>query len=83
MDTPDRVKKDMVFLKNSWANLAYQEEEEASLLASVQKTDQNIVDEDGFQMKLLKGQKKTQKKLKQTSRDSYATRSKVSHKPLK
>lgn len=79
ISTPDRIKKDMVFLHNSWANLADLEEEEDGLTASTHNEDQQNVDADGFKMKLSKNQKKAQKK--QVSRDTYATRSKVNPRP--
>jgi hypothetical protein len=41
------------------------------------------LDEDGFQLQISKNQKKAQKKLKQLSRDTYSTRSKVPPKPFK
>jgi hypothetical protein len=77
---PDRVEKDMVFLKESWANMADAEEQ---LQKNLEDTGQHNLD-DGFQVQLSKGQKRIQKKLKQSSRDSYATRSKgVSPKPFR
>jgi hypothetical protein len=39
--------------------------------------------DDGFQLQRSKSQKKAQKKLKQSSKDSYATRSRVSSKPFR
>ncbi|PNX74454.1 hypothetical protein L195_g030374 [Trifolium pratense] len=79
--TPDRVLKDIQFLNESWANMTEAEEE-----AQVALQDSDIAvdnQEEGFQVKLSKNQKKAQKKLKQSSKDSYATRSKVPSKPLK
>jgi hypothetical protein len=77
---PDKVEKDMVFLKESWANMADAEEQ---LQKNLEDTGQHNLD-DGFQVQLSKGQKRIQKKLKQSSRDSYATRSKgVSPKPFR
>jgi hypothetical protein len=75
--TPTRVAKDMAFLKESWANMVEAEDE----------ADHNIADtnlhDDGFQIHMSKNQKKAQKKVKQSSRDSYATRSRVPPKPFK
>jgi hypothetical protein len=67
----------MAFLKESWANMVEAEDE----------ADHNIADtnlhDDGFQIHMSKNQKKAQKKVKQSSRDSYATRSRVPPKPFK
>jgi hypothetical protein len=75
--TPERVKKDMVFLKDSWANMAELEENEPS---PHMESHQSV---EGFQLKFSKTQKKAQKRLNQSSKDSYATRSKVNQKPFK
>jgi hypothetical protein len=64
----------MEFLKESWANMTEADDE------ALQNADSN---EQGFQLHLTKNQKKAQKKLKQSSRDSYATRSKVPPKPFR
>jgi hypothetical protein len=80
ISTPDRVQKDMMFLKDSWANMAELEEQEA---IQANEVEAQQVTHDDFQTKLTKNQKKAQKKVLQSSKDSYATRSKVSHKPLK
>ncbi|GAU20528.1 hypothetical protein TSUD_130860 [Trifolium subterraneum] len=79
--TPVRVLKDMAFLKESWANMA-EADEEARQALEEPETDNN---DDGYTVQLSKSQKKkrAQKKKKQSSRDSYATRSKVSPIPLK
>jgi hypothetical protein len=77
--TPDRVAQDMAFLKQSWANMVDAEDESMKLL---EDTGQGL-DEDGFQLQISKNQKKAQKKLKQLSRDTYSTRSKVPPKPFK
>ncbi|WJX25654.1 hypothetical protein P8452_14674 [Trifolium repens] len=74
---PDRVVKDMEFLRESWANLAEAEDNATT------KDDMIHTADDGFQVQLSKNQKKAQKKKLQASRDSYATRSKVSPKPFK
>jgi hypothetical protein len=74
---PDRVVKDMEFLRESWANLAEAEENEKT------RNDMIHTADDGFQVQLSKEQKRAQKKKLQASRDSYATRSKVSPKPFK
>ncbi|WJX72628.1 hypothetical protein P8452_56484 [Trifolium repens] len=76
--TPVNVVKDMEFLKDSWANMA---EEEDEVLA-----DNNLVSpahDDGFTVSISKHQKKIQKKKSQSSKDSYATGSKVLQKPFK
>jgi hypothetical protein len=79
---PDRVIKDMNFLKESWANLVESEMQNPIDETNEDQTDK--VDDDGFQVQLSKGQIKAQKKLLlQASRDSYTTRSKVSPKPSK
>jgi hypothetical protein len=57
------------------------EDEEARLLDYLEK-EPNLPTE-GFQLKVSKGQKKAQKKLNQSSMDSYATRSRVTQKPFK
>jgi hypothetical protein len=75
--TPDNVKKDMVFLNESWANIVENEEEDTSLNQAPSQPVEN------FQVVLSKGQKRAQKKLNTSSKDSYATRSKVSQKPFK
>jgi hypothetical protein len=82
VNIPDRVEKDMAFLKESWANIAEAEEESHK---NLEDTGQHAVThEDGFQVQLSKGHKRAQKKLKQSSRDSYATRSKwVSPRPFR
>jgi hypothetical protein len=64
---PDRVVSDMAFLKESWANLT----EADAALQNVEDT--NLTADQGFQIHMSKNQKKAQKKLKQSSRDSYAT----------
>jgi hypothetical protein len=78
---PDRVLKDMAFLKDSWANMAEAEEEAHKTLDEIEQMEDNSAD--GFQVQLSKSQKKAQKKLKQSSKDSYATRSKVAPKPFR
>jgi hypothetical protein len=78
--TPVRVQNDMVFLKDSWANMVDDEQQNLQLEESSAR--QHLSD-DGFQIKLSKNQKKAQKKVSLTSKDSYATRSKVSQKPFK
>jgi hypothetical protein len=73
--------KDMEFLKSSWANMA---EEEDGSLQHLQVPDKAIADHDeGFIVSLSKKQKQAQKKKSQSTRDSYATRSRVSPKPFK
>jgi hypothetical protein len=79
--TPERVAQDMAFLKESWANIAEIEEEaQKNLEDTGQNEDKH---DDGFQLQRSKSQKKAQKKLKQSSKDSYATRSRVSSKPFR
>ncbi|GAU37905.1 hypothetical protein TSUD_163420 [Trifolium subterraneum] len=70
----ERVKKDMEFLKTSWANMADNEDEEARLIEYLEKEPTPPTKD--LRLKLSKGQKKSQKKLNQSSRDSYTTRSK-------
>ncbi|MCH87332.1 hypothetical protein A2U01_0008200, partial [Trifolium medium] len=79
--TPDRVKSDMAFLNDSWANMVENEDEEARLMEQLEKDPTQPAE--NFQMKMCKGQKKSQKKQNQSSRDSYATRSRVTQKPFK
>jgi hypothetical protein len=78
--TPVRVQKDMAFLKESWVNMVEMEENQ-----NIDQADTSVghLSEDGFQVKLSKNQKKAQKKASQSSKDSYATRSKVNLKPFK
>jgi hypothetical protein len=78
---PDRVLKDMAFLKESWANMTEAEEDAHEVLNETDQMEGTTAD--GFQIHLSKNQKKIQKKLKQSSKDSYATRSKVAPKPLR
>jgi hypothetical protein len=75
--TPTRVAKDMAFLKESWANMVEDDENTSHNAADT------TIHDDGFQIHLSKNQKKAQKKVKQSSRDSYATRSRVPPKPFK
>jgi hypothetical protein len=72
--------QDMIFLKESWANMAEQEEHECIQAAAVEA---HQTREEEFQIKLSKNQKKAQKKVVKSSNDSYATRSKVNPKPFK
>jgi hypothetical protein len=79
--TPDRVAKDMEFLKSSWANMAEEEEEPQQQLQDQDKvTDDH---DEGFTVALSKKQKQAQKKKSHSTRDSYATRSRVSPKPFR
>jgi hypothetical protein len=78
---PDRVLKDMAFLKESWANMTEAEEDAHEVLNETDQMEGTTAD--GFQIHLSKNQKKIQKKLKQSSKDSYATRSKVAPKPFR
>jgi hypothetical protein len=80
--TPIRVQKDMEFLRNSWAALADNEDEEAGLFAALESeplTNNPTIDNERFQMHMSKSKKKAQNK--QTSREAYTTRSKVSKHP--
>ncbi|WJX18974.1 hypothetical protein P8452_08719 [Trifolium repens] len=74
---PDRVLKDMAL---SWANMV---EAEETIHEALQDKDQMEDTTDEFQVKLTKNQKRAQKKLNQSSKDSYATRSKVVPKPFR
>jgi hypothetical protein len=78
---PERVIKDMAFLKESWANMT--EADEAAQQNVADDTSPMDSNDVGFQIHMSKQQKKAQKKLKQSSRDSYATRSKVPLKPFR
>jgi hypothetical protein len=79
--TPDKVAKDMEFLKSSWANMAEEEEEPQQQLQDQDKvTDDH---DEGFTVALSKKQKQAQKKKSHSTRDSYATRSRVSPKPFR
>jgi GTP cyclohydrolase I len=79
--TPDRVMKDMNFLKDSWANMA---EEEEVIQQNEETTENALVQhDDGFQVSMSKHQKKAIKKRTQSSKESYATRSKGNSKPFK
>jgi hypothetical protein len=77
---PDRVVSDMAFLKESWANMT----EADAAFQNIEDTN-HIVDsaDQGFQIHMSKHQKKAQKTVKSSSRDSYATRSKVPPKPFR
>jgi len=81
VSSADTNQINMKFLKESWANMPENVDEEARLLAIL---DKEIVssDSDGFQIQMSKHQKKAQKK-KQINRENYATRSRGSHKPFK
>jgi hypothetical protein len=85
--TPERVQKDMAFLSASWANMAENVAEEDRLYETSENNRQIVtqqqVDADGFQLQVSKSKKKTQRKLTQSSKKPYSTRSKVSPKPLK
>jgi hypothetical protein len=81
--TPERVKRDMVFLKNSWANMAELEENEALHESEASPSTETLNSADGFHVKLSKSKKKAHKRGVQSSKDSYATRSKVLQKPFK
>jgi hypothetical protein len=74
----DRVLKDMAFLKESWANMVEADEGTHEI-----EKDQVEGNADGFQIQLTKNQKRAQKRLNQSSKDSYATRSKVAPKPFR
>jgi uncharacterized protein YcgL (UPF0745 family) len=56
--TPERVKRDMVFLKNSWANMAELEENEALHVADADPSTETLNSADGFHVKLSKAKKK-------------------------
>jgi hypothetical protein len=71
----------MNFLKTSWANMVDDEENAQLCLEEAGYSESNHAG--GFQVVLSKAQKNTQKKKKQSSKDSYATRSKVTLKPFK
>ncbi|MCH83360.1 DUF4283 domain protein, partial [Trifolium medium] len=76
--TPERVLKDMVFLKESWANMVETEQEQED------DGTPDIEEPDGFTVALSKNQRKQQKKKSKSSKDSYLTRSKrfvLLHKP--
>jgi hypothetical protein len=57
------------------------EDDEARLTEFLEKEPNQSAD--GFQIRLSKGHKRSQKKKNQSSRDSYATRSRVNPKPFK
>jgi hypothetical protein len=77
---PNKVARDMAFLKKSWANMTEADEAFQNIEATSHNADTT---DQGFQIHMSKQQKKSQKKLKQSSRDSYATRSKVPPKPFR
>lgn len=81
VSSADTNKKNMNFLKESWNNMAENVNEEAGLLAILEKETVST-DDDGFQIQMSKHQKKTQRK-KQINRENYATRSRGSNKPFK
>jgi hypothetical protein len=76
LPTPSRVAKDMAFLKESWANMVEAEDDTNQMM-------EHTAQDEGFQIHLSKNKKKAQKKLMQSSRDSYATRSRVPPKPFR
>jgi hypothetical protein len=76
LPTPSRVANDMAFLKESWANMVEAEDNTNQMM-------ENTSHDEGFQIHLSKNKKKAQKKLMQSSRDSYATRSRVPPKPFR
>jgi hypothetical protein len=76
LPTPSRVAKDMAFLKDSWANMVEAEDDTTQIM-------ETTAQDEGFQIHLSKNKKKAQKKLMQSSRDSYATRSRVPPKPFR
>jgi hypothetical protein len=76
----DKVARDMAFLKESWANMT--EADEAFQTVDTTCHDAGNTDQ-GFQVHMSRQQKKTLKKVKHSSRDSYATRSKVPSKPFR
>jgi hypothetical protein len=67
--------------KITWANMTEADEEVQQNEANPSPIEDS--NDTGFQIHLSKNQKKAQKKLKQSSRDSYATRSKVPPKPFR
>jgi hypothetical protein len=79
--SPDRVIKDMAFLKQSWANMTEEDEATQKLLHDL-GPNTDLTDE-GFQVMMSKATKKAHKKGLHTRRDSYTTRSKGSSKPFK
>lgn len=81
VSSADTNQKNMNFLKESWNNMAENVNEEAGLLAILEKETVST-DDDGFQIQMSKHQKKTQRK-KQINRENYATRSRGSNKPFK
>ncbi|WJX12768.1 hypothetical protein P8452_03226 [Trifolium repens] len=76
LPTPSRVANDMAFLKESWANMVEAEDNTNQMM-------ENTSHDEGFQIHLSKNKKKAQKKLMQSSRDSYAIRSRVPPKPFR
>ncbi|KAK2426741.1 hypothetical protein QL285_025377 [Trifolium repens] len=82
---PERVLADMEFLKKSWANMVEEDEVNQDVNNDVSHAveDEQQVQQDGFTIHLSKQQKKNQRKKVVSSRDSYATRSKVSPKPFR
>jgi hypothetical protein len=77
-DIPPRVQHDMVFLKESWANMQEQEEAEAKFLAEVEASEVGLAahqQESSFQMVTSKNKKKKSKS--PVKKATYDTRSKV------
>jgi len=79
---PIRVQNDMEFLKNSWANMAVDEEAEKRLLEALENEGDNEGEtSEGF--KVVQSKKKIQKQKRATT-NIPLTRSKVGHaKPFK
>jgi hypothetical protein len=79
--TPERVVKDMNFLKNSWANMVDEEVEEEDQIEDTENNDNSH--DSGFQLVMSKAQKQNQKKKNKTGVNTYGTRSRVNKKPFK
>jgi hypothetical protein len=69
----ERVQKDMQFLKDSWANMAENEENETRLLEALDKGQSPS----GFQMVVSKARNKEKAKSITSSKNIYGTRSKT------
>jgi hypothetical protein len=69
----ERVQKDMQFLKDSWANMVENEENETELLVALDKGQSPS----GFQMVVSKARNKEKAKSITSSKNIYGTRSKT------
>jgi hypothetical protein len=73
----ERVQKDMQFLKDSWANIAENENAEIRLLADLE-TDQPNLEDASASFQVFQSKRNSKKQKQTSSKNAYSTRSKVS-----